>query len=257
LTSPNTEACIGFMLRAIEAEVDIASILTFLRQDVAFDGLSRTLTLFDISNRFNYKQENFKQFALLSKILENPLCQTIFDARLRGFSDYSVSHERLSAVHADTLIHAMTSCEDSCIEYFFNYFVDSKLRPFPPSQKDMVDVDIAFLVHIATSSLDEITQDSDVIFNKIKYKVASLIEDQDLYSERRYGDLMNEIKAELNRPPVYSDNDSNTDSDSDTDSDEFERSRGRKYPRLNFNFFGYGSVSSDSNDTDSDNGLNP
>lgn len=223
-SSRNPQACVQFILRALSKGVDIAIIKNFLSQQVALEGLNYTITLFDLSH-FSYKTQHFQKFADLTWVLANPLCQTIFGARLRGFSDYSVITEVLNDTAADNIIKQVSLAQgENKVKIFFDFF--TSFRPFPPSPKYIVEVNVshwvtAALTHYCKATIAASTSPQDllqtqkmiatlrkkggdkVIFDKIKYEVASHIESEDLCSSRTYDDLMEEIWSALNQPQVH------------------------------------------------------
>lgn len=223
-SSRNPQACVQFILRALPNGVDFLVIQKFLSQQVALEGLTDTITLFDLSN-FSYKPQYFQKFADLTWVLANPLCQTIFGARLRGFSDYSVNSEVLNDTDADKIIKQVCLAHgENKTKIFFDFF--TSFRPIPPSPKYIVEVKVshwvaAALTHYckatiaAGSSRQDLLQIQNMIatlrkkggdkfiFDKIKYEVASLIESEDLCSSRTYDELMEEIWSALNQPQVH------------------------------------------------------
>ncbi|KTD11882.1 hypothetical protein Lgra_1340 [Legionella gratiana] len=221
----NPQDCVGFMMRALQKGVDLTGLLNYLSRHVALEGLNRAITLFDLSS-FSYRKEHFSVFCVITEILANPLCQTIFDARWRSFSDYTIISEPLSATDADEIIRQLIDVvdEETRIRTFFDFF--ASFRPFPPSQKYMVDVNIsdkvtAALTNYCKSIIAAIANDEDslqvreaiatlrkkggnkIIFDKIKYEIASDVESEDLYSMRTYDDLMDEIWVTLNQPQLH------------------------------------------------------
>ena len=154
----------------------------------------------------------------------NPLCQTIFDARLRSFSDYSQSFEPLGYHSvADRIITSLqeSADEEQRIAIFFDYF--THYRPFPGSQRYIVDIDLADKVlnalttycqeriaaintredYLTTKQLIKQIQHcggNQFLFDTIKYDVASAIEAEDMCSMRTYADHMNAIAEVLKKP---------------------------------------------------------
>ena len=187
------------------------------------NSLESAFLIFQYS-KYQMDQENFPAFIMLANLLDNPLCQTIFQSRLRVFSDYSTPSEPLnSAGVANTLINQLLLLEHTAeqIEVFFDYF--AAFRPFPGSQKYMVFIDVdsevsAELDNYCEMLISEIetVQDykkvvakinnlrenggNDEIFNYIKYDVASSIEEQDMCSLRSFKDHMQSIKKAVMRP---------------------------------------------------------
>jgi hypothetical protein len=199
----SSQDCVELMLRALKNRVDLGTIRNYLSQHVALEGLSRAISLFDLSS-FSYKQEHFQKLSILTRVLANPLCQTIFDARLRGFSDYSEISEPLRSTEADEIINQLADLvdEETKVRIFFDFFVS--FRPFPPSQKYIVDVDVVDKVAgvLQAPEMKETIRMKDGVknvFDRIKYGIASDIESEDLCSIRKYKDLMNEIWSALNQ----------------------------------------------------------
>ncbi|AUH71275.1 hypothetical protein [Legionella sainthelensi] len=217
--------CVGFMIRALQKGVGLTVILNYLSQNVTLEGLNRALTLFDLSG-YSYTPEHFPTFSVIAKILANPLCQTIFDSRWRSFSDYTIISEPLNSTDADEIIKQLVDSvdEETKIRIFFDFF--ASFRPFPPSQRYIVDVNIGDKVttaltnycrlRIAAIASDESSLQvqkmiatlrqkggDQIIFDTIKYEVASEIESEDLCSMRKYQDLMDEIWVALNQPQIH------------------------------------------------------
>jgi hypothetical protein len=218
-------SCMNFMIRAHDAHADAALIHSFLSHQTIVNGLSRAMTLFDLSC-FEYSSQAFEQWRTIATVLANPLCQTIFDARLRGFSDYTACSEPIDPMFADGLItrlHAEQNKEKR-IELFFN--ACATLRPFPPTQKYMKPIDVSLIVEVTLTSYCQkmiqsiaCQEDEDnvrdmikalqttggklAIFESIKYQVAHVIESEDLYSSRTYQQLMDEIGHALSQPQMY------------------------------------------------------
>ena len=218
-SGPDPSSSALFILRALHAELELNSIIRLLSRSINRNGLRRAITLFDLSS-LPYDREHFKKFGVLVAVLANPLCQTIFDARLRGFSDYSVPTEPVNSREACALLSQLLvyQAEEARIRLFFNFF--APLRPFPVSQRDLVAVNIAeevargvksycraeikaiesqqdYLVVSKIISDLENKRNMDVVFDNIKYPVASAIEATDLCSTRDYYQLMDEIKRAL------------------------------------------------------------
>lgn len=217
-----TEEGIDFITRALKAGNHLTEINHFLLHEVALEGLNRAVTLFDLSSR-DYRKEHFPLFRVLTHVFANPLCQTIFDARLRCFSDYYVPLEPLNSLHADFIINQLYFLNDdeSRVCTFFDFF--SEFRSFPGSQKYIIEVntddhvtrelDFYFQSKIETIENKEDyfwvremitkvrTQGGDkVIFEKIKYNVASAIEAEDFCSTRNFNQLMHQIEKALFKP---------------------------------------------------------
>lgn len=222
LKAVDSKACVDFMERALAAAVDFDDIKGFLDALGENSALAAALTLFDLSS-FNYRKQHFRLLALATKVLANPLCRSIFEARLRGFSDYVEAQEPLDVKTADMLLVLLKEHEDdeSRIQHFFDFL--TKIKPFPPSQKYFVDVSVAAKVteeldrycrsqikQIATKDQYVLVRDmisglrknggNEVLFLKIRFPVASEIEEEDLCSTRTYKELMTSIKQALMQP---------------------------------------------------------
>lgn len=221
----NPQDCVGFMMRSLQKGTGLPDILDYLSQHVTLEGVNRALTLFDLSG-YRYTPEHFPKFSVIAKVLANPLCQTIFDSRWRSFSDYTEISEPLNSTDADEIINQLIGlvAEEDKIRTFFDFF--ASLRPFPPSQKYIVDINIedkvtTALMSFCKSKIAAIASNEDslqvqamittlrkkggdnAIFDTIKYEVASDIELEDLYSMRKYEDLMDEIWSALNQPQPH------------------------------------------------------
>lgn len=222
LASKQPQDMVYFILHATEHEADLASICHYLTHEVTEDGVSRTTTLFAQGTMSFYS----RTFASISTLLANPLCQTIFDARLRGFSDYSITVEPLNKTSADKIINQLTrlnSYEDQ-VATFFDFFAE--YRPFPPSSSYVVEIDMLGMIltpltaycekQIETIETKEdylkvkqlITQlktkgGDEEVFYAIKHAIASDIEHADWCSRRSYKQHMEDIWAELERPQVW------------------------------------------------------
>ncbi|MDA9272025.1 hypothetical protein N9Q05_01410 [bacterium] len=204
--------------------IDFESVNRFLSQEKRIDGLSRATTLFELSS-FDYSLENLEHVGLLADVLANPVCQAIFDARLRRFSDYTTYSEPINTTFADDLITQLYAEPDvdKRIPLFFDAL--STLRPFPPSQKYMKGLTVADEVMIKLKAhCNEIIQTIDsredyanaqrmikplrrqggdhVMFDAIKYAVATAIVSGDLYSTLSYDELMAEIRTALFKPQI-------------------------------------------------------
>jgi hypothetical protein len=192
------EACAKFIAVSIAAKVDITLVKDFLTNHLQMDGLSRALTLFEGSH-FDFRQDHLPLFSILCDILAIPLCQTIFDARLRANSDYDIPTDPIKGSVADALINQLIGLPDteSKIRIFFNFC--AQFRPFPASQQNSDEVDVASLVAIALTndceaqiqaiqSVDDFITTQQMIkklklkggdpavFNRIKYRVGQLNE---------------------------------------------------------------------------------
>ena len=131
-----------FILQTRASDIDFETIQHLLTKRTIIDGLSRTINLFNQSF-LAYSLENINRFSVLAEVLANPLCQTIFDARLRTFSDYAVSSDHIDSTFAAHLINQLYTeqNEQTRIAIFFDAF--ATLRSFPLSQKYMIDIDMA------------------------------------------------------------------------------------------------------------------
>src|SRR3990167_6531319 len=100
-----------FMIRTLNAKVDIEFTLRFLSQHVDLNGLRHAIVLFDRS-KFPYHQDHMDAFQIVASILANPLSQTIFEARLRHFSDYSEPSDPLSLKDAAKIISQLVALKN-------------------------------------------------------------------------------------------------------------------------------------------------
>lgn len=200
VSTKNPRICAEFISTSLKNWINITESIHFLSQLPHLDGLSRAMNIFERSD-FGFEQEHLEKLKILSQILANPLCQTIFDARLRGFSDYTIASDPLQSLNTNEIIDQICESDDkeTQIQIFFDYF--TQFRPFPPSQKYMVYVNVADKIEIELQSPDINTSLQDIknIFDQIKYRVARDIESEDLYSTRTYQDLMTQIWSELNQ----------------------------------------------------------
>lgn len=176
--------------------------------------VNHALELFQISN-LPYSLENWPKFQALVTVMSNELASTIYLARLRIFGDYSAPEESLYPSKVQELLDTLSSLQDyeKQICYFFDFFAE--YRPLPPSQKYAKDIYVFELVEseITTYCLTLIqsakTKDDYIsvkeclnnfgryglsaAFDLLKYRIASNIETEDLYSQRNYDQLMSEI----------------------------------------------------------------
>lgn len=219
------------MLNEAEPETLNEEIINHLVENIAMAGLSRAVELSELA-QFKYDATNYHLFILLTNVFANPLCRLIYDARLRCFSDYATPSEPISTNDANAIILQLAGLEDeeNRIRTFFDFYAN--VRPFPCSQKYIVDIDINELVGNAlidycTSLIEQIQTQENLqqainiiqmlreaggnknIFDEIKYTIAYRIESDDLCSTRRYDDLMNDIWLAVNKPqndlPTFSD----------------------------------------------------
>lgn len=191
VATQNHRVCVQFILKALKNDLEMPQALDFLTHQ-NLDGLSQAMAIFEQSD-LGFYQKHLNKLKVLSKVLSNPLCQTIFDARLRGFSDYIMISDPLKNLNTTEIINqiSQSSNEDTQIQIFFDYF--AQFRPLPLSQKYMIFVDVAERVAREV----ELSRSRD--FDTIKYRVASNIERDDLYSTRTYQDHMAQIGFELNQ----------------------------------------------------------
>lgn len=201
VATQNHRVCVQFILKALKNDLKMPQALDFLTHQAHLDNLSQAMSIFEQSD-FGFYQEHLEKLAVLSKVLANPLCQTIFDARLRGFSDYTMLSDPLKTLNTTEIINQIwhSSNEDTQIQIFFDYF--AQFRPLPLSQKYMVFVDVAERVAREVELSD--SRDMKGIFDTIKYRVASNIERDDLYSTRTYQHHMAQIWSELSQLGYFS-----------------------------------------------------
>lgn len=219
-------SCAQFIICAGKAGVDFEFIKHFLTQHIAIRGLDRAMTLFDFSG-FEYSKVHLPQLSILASVLANPLCKTIFDARLRCFSDYSLPHEPVDDSVSQEIIQQLSALkgdEEDKIRLFFDFF--AQFRPLPESQKYLVEIDMATLVTAQLEAyceleIDAIKTDQDYLqvrkmiitlqtvegrlaaFDNIKYAVASAVESEDFCSNRGYDQLMADISEVLSQPQIF------------------------------------------------------
>lgn len=211
-----------FITRASMAMVPFESIKKFLSQHIDMNGLSRAIALFDLSG-LPYSEEHFNEFHIVARVFGNTLCQTIFDARLRSYSDYSEPSEPVNSRVAVTILSELgaLSSQEERVAFFFDFFAE--LRPFPCSQRDLVDVDVAdevtkVLRSYCKSAIATVDSQQDylrvrkmiselqntggnkLVFDDVKYRIASAIESADLCSIRNYKTLMDEVRQALMTP---------------------------------------------------------
>ncbi|MFJ1269782.1 hypothetical protein ACD661_14550 [Legionella lytica] len=211
----NSVEFIGLITRMLKVGVNIELIPNFISQYVAAEGLDRAINLFDMSS-FVYNEEHLSMFSMLTKVLANPLCQTIFDARMRSFSDYTIPDEPLLPQDANQIIQQLYDLKDdeSKIRTFFDFF--AQYRPLPCSQKYLMETDTASQVAIALelyciAKIAAITTYQDALdvkemiqllqthggnethFEAIKYLVAGNLEAENWASTKTYDQLMQEI----------------------------------------------------------------
>lgn len=190
-------------------------------------GLPQAIELYALSS-YDYSEEHRSLFYSLARLLENPLCQTIYAARWRVFSDFYEPVEPIDLAFANDLIQNLSKAsEHEKVAVFFDTLAE--LRPFPPSQKYLVDLDIEqhilnALGKYCLSSIEEIKTTADAekirhmlwclktvggdktIFDAIKDAVGAAIESEDWASTRSYEQLMHEIWCALAQPlPSLSD----------------------------------------------------
>ncbi|WP_058533613.1 hypothetical protein [Legionella saoudiensis] len=217
-----SDECIELIAQMLKGGVAVEHIPNFMEKYIVADGLSRAITLFDLSS-FNYHEEHLLKLSVLTQVLANPLCQTIFDARLRSFSDYTIPTEPLRPQDANRIIQQLCNLqhEESRIRTFFNFFAE--FRPIPCSQDYLTEIDCADQVVRALElyCITKITairsyQDrmnmkemilllqkqggNRIHFEAIKYQVASVLEEENWGSTKNYDQLMHEIWQALIQP---------------------------------------------------------
>ncbi|MFZ4076955.1 MAG: 3'-5' exonuclease [Legionellaceae bacterium] len=190
-------------------------------------GLSQAIELYDLSS-YGYTEGRRPLFYMLARLLANPLCQTMYAARWRVFADFHDPMEPINVAFANNLIQRLSkTSEHERVAVFFNTLAE--LRPFPPSQKYLVDVDLEQhilneLKNYCLSSIKEIKTTEDyeksrrmlrclktiggdkTIFDAIKDAVGAAIESEDWASTRSYEQLMHQIWSVLAQPhPCLSD----------------------------------------------------
>lgn len=213
---------IQLITRMLKAGINVELIPDVLSKFIAPGGLSRAITLFELSS-FAYNEEHLFKFCVLTQVLANPLCQTIFDARLRSFSDYTIPEEPLRPQEATQLIQQLYDLQDeeSKIRAFFDFL--APFRPVPCSQRYLTETSSATQVAIAleiycASKIEAITSYQDSVkvkemihllqtqggnethFEAIKYIVASNLEAENWASTKDYDQLMHEIWQTLTQP---------------------------------------------------------
>lgn len=164
-------------------------------------GFHRAKELYEMACYADSKH-NYHKFALLTRVLANPLCQTIYDARLRCFSDYAEPTEPLNNNRATDIIQQLCHERDNDqhIKLFFDFF--AAFRPIPCTQKYMVDIDINDIVNSY-----KIDRRDPASLKQLKYRIASQIESEDYYSSRTYDTLMSSIEEALDQLQVTLDED--------------------------------------------------
>ncbi len=221
-STPYFCSSVQLIKRALREKFPFESIIKFLSRQNDLSGLSRAMTLFDLSGQ-PYTKEQFKALEILISVLANRLCQIIFDARLRNSSDYSELSEPLSADAAVSILSQLQTVQnqEKRIALFFDFFAD--FRQLPPGQDDLVQVDVAEEVTKvlrdycslmvaavdsqqdylrASKTLRELQKNggNQALFDDLKYRIASAIEFADLCSMRQYEPLMDEIRQALMKP---------------------------------------------------------
>lgn len=223
LVFEDLSGCIDLFEQAGRADIPPSQVIACLDSVKTLRGLSRALEIFKYAT-ITYNTEGFIHLANLLDVMANPLCQTIFDARLRSFSDYSESSDPLKRTGvADSIIFQLSTARNSEDKYqlFFDYFAD--FRPFPPSLKYVVELDLPDLVlstltvfcqsliqNISTKQdylqAKEIIKElrtrggNEAIFNRVKYHIAAELEFTDWCSTYKYQGLMDDIRAVLFQP---------------------------------------------------------
>lgn len=193
---------------------NIPSSASYL-QNIDEHVVNHALELFQISD-LPYTLENWPKFKVLVTVMSNELAATIYLARFRTFSDYSLPEESLYPSKVQECLDKLSSLMEyeKQICYFFDFF--SEYRPLPPTQKYAKDVDVLdiveseiitycqTLIRSAKTKNDYISVKQclnnfgkhglSATFDLLKYRIASTIESEDLYSQRNYVQLMSEIK---------------------------------------------------------------
>lgn len=220
LFTNDTQSFFKFIEYAIQAKVNVDLIGNALTRRIDHDGLSDAITLYNLST-FEYSEQHLPKFFVLTQVLANPLCQTIFAARFRGSSEYSPTVEPLSSNDVDGIIISTTREQDEArIKIFFDCC--QKFQTAPLSQKYLCDVDIATIIddsvkHFCQSKIKKLAMEADrsqidelikrangekggkFIFGLIKYNAANTLLIEDLYTQRTYDQIMAEIKNELEK----------------------------------------------------------
>ena len=102
---------------------------------VNWSGLSSAMVLFDRSE-LTYTKEHFTAFALLTSVLANPLCNVIFEARLRSSgSDYVIVQDPLNKKKSCEIMQELDklSSQEERIAAFYDFF--TAYRAIPASLK--------------------------------------------------------------------------------------------------------------------------
>lgn len=197
-----------------------------LQTVIAAKELHATHTLFKHC-QLSYTKEDFKLFALFASILNNPLCKTIFDARLRHFAEMSEPKKdpllQWDKATASDFIKKLNAADsyDQKIEAFYDYFI--AFRPLPCSQKYIVEIDleeqiVSALTFFLQQMINAVNTQEDYnntfaliktlkykggtreVFDAIKYEIASSIESEDMCSFRTFKDHMLAISTLLQQP---------------------------------------------------------
>lgn len=154
------------------------------------------------------------ELQIFSRLFANPLCEIMFLARKRVFSDYQEdTPELLSQAHACKLIEHILNLEseESRVEFFFDQM--REIKPSPLSQRDTIEYQYgtteSFMALMVQPCLREYLQkhqgtELNKIHDALRYEIASEIEKNDLCCSRTYRQLMNEIKNYL-REVLYKD----------------------------------------------------
>ena len=196
---------------------------SLLKMASNFQGLRDAIELFELSS-YTYCETNRSLFYMLADLMLNKLCQTIYDARLRSFSDYSEPSEPIDADFASHLISLLADTKNADrVRVFFNALAN--LRPYPPSQKYLITVDVEqYVLHALSTYCKSIIKDiktadeyisfqqrlqrfqtfgGDILaFDAIKESVAANIEKEDFASTRNYDQLMREIWNTIKQPQI-------------------------------------------------------
>lgn len=166
---------------------------------------SMAFEVFEIAGRTPAQNE----LQIFLRLFANPLCETMFLARKRVFSDYQEdTPELLSQAHACELIEHILNLEseESRVECFFEQM--REIKPLPLSQRDTIEYQYGaaenFMMLMVEPRLREYLQKHqgtglNKIHDDLKYEIASEIEKNDLCCSRTYRQLMSEIKNYLRK----------------------------------------------------------
>ncbi|WP_131776450.1 hypothetical protein [Legionella impletisoli] len=224
--SNNPETCAAWIVRTHKDQEELREAICFLEQLAPINSLEQALLIFDASH-YPYRRTHFHYVQTLAEVLANPLAQTIFSARLRCFGWYATPSDPLESLdNIDKFIEELyqLKTEDEKIRYFFDYF--AILRPHPFSQRDIEEINIDDTVCAVLSchceALVQSVQTAEeceaakrfirqlrfyggdrVLFNKLKYQIASQIESKESGVTRRYDELMDDIWQHFQTPKPH------------------------------------------------------